>query len=214
MKQEVLQRVRPGFDDPVVDSQAIFRRVLEAFSLPGRMVEIPERATLPECQASAAAGQVLLALLDSNCRVWLSASLRGSDLEAWLRFHTGCRVACDPAEAQFLWLAAGDEWPFLSALALGTDEGPDQSATCLMEVEILSDDLAPAWELQGPGIRGEQSLSVRGLPTDFEAQWEANRAAFPRGVDVLLTTQSGVLGLPRTTRISRKSQSQLIAKES
>ncbi|WP_423457464.1 phosphonate C-P lyase system protein PhnH [Ottowia sp. VDI28] len=201
MKQEALQRVRPGFEDPVQDSQAVFRRVLEALSMPGRVVELPVRATLPECQGSAAAAQTLLALLDSKCSLWLSPSLQGSDAEAWLRFHTGCRCVSDPAQAQFLWLAVGDEWPALAALHRGTDESPDQSATCIMEVESISGTAGQAWTLQGPGILGEQALSVRGLSADFEDQWAANHALFPRGVDVLLAVQGQLVGLPRTTRV-------------
>jgi len=206
MKQEALQRVRPGFDDPVMDSQAVFRRVLQALSMPGRVVEIPVRATLPECRGGSAAAQALLALLDSKCSLWLSPSLQGSDAEAWLRFHTGCRCVSDPAQAQFLWLAAGDEWPSLAGLGHGTDESPDQSATCVMEVKSLHGDAGQGWLLQGPGIPGEQALSVQGMPVDFEAQWAANHALFPRGVDVLLAAQGELAGLPRTSRITRLRQ--------
>lgn len=205
MKQEALQRVRPGFDDPVVDSQAVFRGVLQALSLPGRVVAVPSRAEVPECRGSEAAAQILLALLDSHCRLWLSASLQGSDVEAWLRFHTGCRLETDAAKAQFLWCAAGDEWPSLAALNLGTDESPDQSATCLLELDALHEAAGAEWTLHGPGIPGTQSMSVRGLPEDFEAQWAANHGVFPQGVDVLLTARSEVVGLPRTTRVARVS---------
>jgi alpha-D-ribose 1-methylphosphonate 5-triphosphate synthase subunit PhnH len=42
---------------------------------------------------------------------------------------------------------------------------------------------------------------VSGLPDGFAARWAANRAAFPRGVDVILCAGRDVAALPRTTAI-------------
>jgi alpha-D-ribose 1-methylphosphonate 5-triphosphate synthase subunit PhnH len=44
-------------------------------------------------------------------------------------------------------------------------------------------------------------LAVDGLSADFQAQWAANHACFPRGVDLFLATQTQLVGLPRTTSI-------------
>lgn len=200
MRQEDLQKVVPGFDDPVRGSQSVFRCALQALSLPGRPVDVPTRARLP-AQGHGAAALLLLALLDSDSSLWLSASLRDADARAWLRFHTGCRCVDDPAQAQFLWLATGDDWPALDTMNSGSDEYPDQSATCVMEVASLQGE--PAWQMSGPGIDGSEVLGVHGLPADFGAQWQANHAAFPRGVDVFLATGTQLLGLPRSTRLHR-----------
>ncbi|MEW6479947.1 MAG: phosphonate C-P lyase system protein PhnH [Pseudomonadota bacterium] len=200
MKQEDLQKVVPGFDDPVTGSQAVFRRALQALSMPGRAVDVPAVAQRP-AMGHGAAALLLLALLDSDCTLWLSPSLRDSDAQAWLRFHTGCRCVDDPAQARFLWLAAGDAWPALAAMNTGSDEYPDQSATCVMEVASLQG--GPAWQMSGPGIDGSRGLGADGLPADFDAQWQANHAAFPRGVDVFLATGTQLLGLPRSTRLHR-----------
>jgi alpha-D-ribose 1-methylphosphonate 5-triphosphate synthase subunit PhnH len=203
MKQEELQQVQPGFDDLARGSQAVFRCALQALSHPGRPVNLPSVARRPAAGHGAAA-LLLLTLLDNDCTLWLSPTLAGSDAQMWLRFHTGCRCVQDPAKARFLWLAAGDDWPALAALDAGSDEYPEQSATCVMEAQVLSQtDEGSAWTLEGPGIPGHQRLAVRGLPDDFLEQWEANRVTFPRGVDVFLATDTQVLGLPRTTRLSR-----------
>lgn len=203
MRQEDLQKVRPGFDDMARGSQAVFRCALQALAHPGRPVELPAVAQLPTSGHGAAA-LLLLTLLDSDCTLWLSSTLAGSDAQAWLRFHTGCRCVQDPAQARFLWLAAGDAWPALAALDTGSDEYPDQSATCVMEAQLLPPVGGTSdWTLEGPGILGQQRLGVRGLPDDFVEQWAANGAVFPRGVDVFLATQTQVLGLPRTTQLVR-----------
>src|SRR6218665_396135 len=62
---------------------------------------------------------------------------------------------------------------------------------------------AGAWLLTGPGIRGQATLPPCGLAHDFVPQWQANHAAFPCGVDLLLGGAAHIVGLPRTTRIVR-----------
>src|SRR6218665_2828708 len=62
---------------------------------------------------------------------------------------------------------------------------------------------AGAWLLTGPGIRGQATLPPCGLAHDFVPQWQANHAAFPCGVDLLLGGAAHIVGLPRPTRIVR-----------
>lgn len=202
MKQEDLQKVLPGFDDPVLGSQAIFRHALNALAMPGRPVTLPVVAPVP-MHGHGASALLLLALLDSDCTLWLSSSLASTEIQTWLSFHTGCRCVDDPTQARFLWLAANDAWPRLNSLNAGSDEYPDQSATCVIEVTSLQFDGEQAWTIDGPGIHGKLQLTLQGLPEDFEAQWSDNHAAFPRGVDVFCATQTQLLGLPRSTRLTR-----------
>ena len=201
MRPEDLQRVRPGFADLTLGSQVVFRLALQALSLPARIIELPSVAQLP-AQGQPASALLLLALLDSDCTVWLSESLTGSDTETWLRFHTGCRVVREPGVARFLWLAAGDPWPALADLDSGSDEYPDQSATCVVEVLGMGNTAGKSYTFRGPGISSEQTLCVAGLPVDFVDQWGANGDVFPRGVDVFLCAGVQLVGLPRSTRIT------------
>jgi len=188
-----------GFDDEAFGSQAIFRTALQALSHPARPIDMPVGASVPR-QGHMAAAVLLLGLLDTDTRLWLSPAIATSDAAAWLRFHTGCTLVAEPAQAQFCWLAQGDTWPGLAQLNLGSDTWPDQSATCVIEVDRLQGD-APGWTLQGPGIPGERMLQVTGLPSGFESQWQDNHALFPRGVDVFLASPTQIAGLPRTTRL-------------
>ena len=200
MKADDLQQVRPGFHDAAIGSQAVFRSALSALSHPGRVIEMPDVSELPR-HGHGAAAVLLQALVDSDCSVWLSPALAGTDAAAWLRFHTGCHWAAAPATARFLWVAEGDALPALATLDAGTDEYPDQSATCVVEVSDLDASDTLDLVLTGPGIASEQSLSVQGLPQDFVAQWDASHARFPRGVDLFLATPTHIAGLPRSTRI-------------
>jgi alpha-D-ribose 1-methylphosphonate 5-triphosphate synthase subunit PhnH len=200
MKAEDLLQVRPGFHDAALGSQAVFRTALSALSHPGRVIEMPDVSDLPR-HGHGAAALLLQALVDSDCAVWLSPSLAGTDAAAWLRFHTGGRWAASPAAARFLWVAEGDALPPLASLDAGTDAYPDQSATCVVEVGALNGAEADGFVLTGPGIETEQSLSARGLPEDFAAQWDTNHHGFPRGIDLFLATTTHIAGLPRSTRV-------------
>lgn len=196
-----------GFSNESFGSQAVFRAVLQALSHPGRTVAVEHDAQTPAA-GHAASAAALLALLDSDCTLWLSPRLAAGDAGAWLRFHTGCTLVSEAAQARFVWVAQGDVVPPLASLALGTDIYPDQSATCVLDVshaEATTVDASDAWHLRGPGIQEVAALQVEGLSDDFETQWAANHAVFPRGVDLLLATADHIVGLPRTTRAMRSA---------
>jgi alpha-D-ribose 1-methylphosphonate 5-triphosphate synthase subunit PhnH len=199
-----LNTLAPGFEHEAFGSQAVFRAALQALSHPGRPVDMPVGAAVPR-SGHLTAAVLLLGLLDADTRLWLSPSLAASDAAAWLRFHTGCPLVTDLSQAQFCWFGQGEDWPDLADLNPGTDTWPDQSATCVVEVESLRGD-TPGWTLQGPGIAGERHLQVRGLPASFESQWQDNHARFPRGVDVFLASPTQIVGLPRTTHLQHAAE--------
>lgn len=183
----------PGFGEPVADAQACFRALLDAMSRPGSVRRVPAGLRPPAPLVPAAAAAVL-ALADAATPVWTDAC---PDAAAWLAFHAGCPPAASPGDAVFV-LACGAPPP-LDALAQGTDEEPHRSATLVVQVAALEE--GRGWRLTGPGIETEQRLRVSGLPAGFAARWAANRAAFPRGVDVILCAGRDVAALPRTTAI-------------
>lgn len=189
--------VMPGFADPVLDSQRVFRECLEALSHPGRL--IVSACDLPPMPAlDAAAGALLLALLDQDTRLWLSPGLVHGQAAASLRFHTGCTLADSPGDADFALVSGPAELPPLDAFGTGSDEHPERSATIVLQVPAL---LPAGWRLTGPGIRGEGRMSAPSLGAGFLSQWEHNRSRFPRGVDLFLTSGARLCGLPRTTRL-------------
>ncbi len=197
-----LSALGAGFSSEALGSQGVFRAVLQALSQPGAPVPVAHDAEVPTTGHGASAA-VLLALLDSECALWLSPRLAAGQAGGWLRFHTGCMLVDAPEDARFAWVAAGDAMPALARLQGGSDDYPDQSATCVIDVAELAPAVegAGAWRLAGPGIRDAQHLRVAGLPEDFVRQWADNHGAFPRGVDVVLATATHIAGLPRTTRI-------------
>lgn len=182
----------PGFADPVAQSQATFRAVLEAMAHPGRVVALPVRAEAP-APLNAGAAAVALTLLDFETPVWLDVAL--SPAAPWLQFHCGAPlVTLDVARFAFC-----TALPPLAGCAQGSAEFPETSTTIVLQVAGLR--RGRTLTLQGPGIAGHATLAVDGLPADLVVQWQENAALYPCGVDIVLVTDEAVAALPRTVRI-------------
>lgn len=190
--------MRPGLGDPVLDSQRIFRGVLDAMSHPGRIVALDVDDAAPG-PLHAATEAVCLALVDFETPLWLDAAGRTAEVMAHLRFHCGCPIVDEPAAARFAVVADPGRMPELDRFDPGTDEYPDRSATVIVQVDMLSAGVGR--RLTGPGIESEARLDAPGLPERFWEGLRANHGRFPRGVDVLLTAGSQLAALPRTTRV-------------
>lgn len=190
--------MRPGLADPVLDSQRIFRGVLDAMSHPGRIVALAVDDAAHDVLYPATEA-VCLALVDFETPLWLDAAGRTADVMAHLRFHCGCPIVDEPAPARFAVVADPRVMPELDRFDSGTDEYPDRSATVIVQVDTLS--AGAGRRLTGPGIESEARLDAPGLPERFWEGLRANHGRFPRGVDVLLTAGSRLAALPRTTRV-------------
>jgi alpha-D-ribose 1-methylphosphonate 5-triphosphate synthase subunit PhnH len=189
--------VLPGFDDAPVDSQVVFRTLLDAMSHPGRIHEIDVHSGVPR-GLSPAMTAALLTLVDVDAPLWLPDGT-SADVARFLRFHCGSRIMESPDLATFVAVPAGYAMPALADCAQGDPAYPDRSATLVVEVESL--ETGAPLRLTGPGIKDAQILRPAGLPGDFPAQWKANNQRFPLGVDLVLTQGRLVCGLPRTCRI-------------
>lgn len=191
-------RLAAGLADPVHDSQRAFRAALDALARPGTPVTVG--APVAGLALSPALAHLLLMLADDDTPVWWQpgGTVEPAQGAAWLRFHTGAPQAADAAQAQFAVLTDPGALPPLAAFAAGSDEAPETSATLLIELPALVG--GPACRLSGPGIATPRSVHLAGLPAGWWGQWQANQAAFPRGVDLLFTCGVQVLGLPRGTQ--------------
>ncbi|MEN7527102.1 phosphonate C-P lyase system protein PhnH [Cupriavidus sp. DL-D2] len=187
-----------GFDNPVDDAQQVFRATLEAFAHPGRLDTLPVATGQPD-GLSPALSALLLTLADPDTPVWLPAEIPAA-ARAFLRFHCGCPLVDTVGDATFVCVPAGYAMPALAACAQGLPEYPDRSATLIVELPSLTD--GTTYTLRGPGIETTQTLRAIGLPADFVAQWHANNALFPLGVDVLLASGNQFCAMTRTTQVA------------
>lgn len=189
-----LQNLAPGFKDPQLDSQRVFRQVLQAMARPGHIVAIDRLPEAPR-PLSGGAAALALTLLDLDTPVWLSPEVRDAASD-YLSFHTGAPLTEELGAAAFVLVADGLRLPDLSQVALGDAEYPERGATLIVQVERLR--VAPGRRLRGPGILGHVDISVDGLSEEFWPALHANRQRFPLGFDTLLVAGDLVLGLPRT----------------
>ena len=186
-----------GLPDPVHDSQQAFRAALDALARPGQIQRVG--GALPDVALGGAMARLLLSLSDADSPVWWQGEMPVE--QEWLRFHTGADLARQADSASFAVMTSASRGVTLANFAQGTAAAPEFSTTLVIELPSLEDGVTLEW--RGPGIQTVQAVKLAGLPEDFWPQWQANHAAFPQGVDILLTCGEHALGLPRTTRVRR-----------
>ncbi|MDD3837842.1 MAG: phosphonate C-P lyase system protein PhnH [Phenylobacterium sp.] len=192
-----LAKIHPGFLDPVRESQAVFRKVMDAVARPGSVADLAFAVDGPpglDCAAAA----VALTLFDFETPVWLDPALAGGEAEGWIRFHAGCPLTPETSRAAFALVARAQDCPPLSAFNQGDAKYPDRSTTVIVQVAGLEG--GEPVVLTGPGIKTETVIAPRGLPHGFWEQLETNNAQFQYGVDVMLVAGQLLLALPRSTR--------------
>jgi alpha-D-ribose 1-methylphosphonate 5-triphosphate synthase subunit PhnH len=126
-----------GFTAPVFQSQAVFRLVMDAMAQPGRIVDLGRSVQAPPPLESAAAA-FLATLADYDTPVWFEDS-DADTAASWLTFHTGAKVANDPATASFAALSKDSQVSAWRNFTTGSLSYPDRSATLLLPVESLRD---------------------------------------------------------------------------
>lgn len=189
-----------GFADPVLQSQAMFRAILDVLARPGTVIPLKQDVIAPP-PLTPASGAVLCALADEATPVYVDCAAGERDpVSAWIGFHTGARLVREPGEASFAVIARPATMPPLPAFRQGTDDYPDRSATIVLHLDSFAGGRRLA--LRGPGIDGAGELSPAPLPDRLLAELGDNRNRFPLGVDLILATPDAIAGLPRTTMIT------------
>ena len=140
-----------------------------------------------------------LSLLDFETPLWLAAAAAQRVTE-YLRFHCGCPLTAQPADAAFGLITRTLDLPDIAAFNAGDAEYPDRSATLLVQVASLSN--ASGVRLAGPGLRDTVHLDVAGIPGAYWHSLQASRAAFPCGVDIVFVWGERIAALPRTTAVT------------
>ncbi|MHC1548619.1 phosphonate C-P lyase system protein PhnH [Phyllobacterium sp. K27] len=191
-----------GFTDTVLNSQEIFRALMDAMANSGRVLSVSDLALAPS-PLSPVAASIAATLFDHDATVWCDKPVKASqDAIGWLKFHTGLELTNDPSHADFALVSDIATMPSFDAFAKGTSEYPDRSTTIILQVAGF--DGPQKLTLEGPGIKDTQVFAPSEIPKMFMEQWTANRGAFPRGIDLIFAGNGALAALPRTTRISKK----------
>lgn len=172
--------------------QAIFRKLMNAMSRPGSVEEVADLS-----EASTVYRAVLATLLDAE------VSLCDHDLLLEKSDWPLLQAASLEDDAADYILCSGSK-PVSISPKLGTLPCPDYSATLVVVVEsfLTSDsDNSHRLCLTGAGINGEQQVCITGLDSSYLVSRESWNAAFPLGVDMILTTSTQIMALPRSTNV-------------
>ncbi len=194
-----LADIAPAFIDPTRESQAVFRKVMDAVARPGTIYDLAFAPDAPS-GLDRAAGAFALTLFDFETPVWLDPSLRGGAVESWLRFHCGCPLTEEPAKAAFAVITDLKSSPRLEDFNVGDAKYPDQSSTLIFQLPALEG--GPQVALTGPGIKSEAQLALAGLPAGFWDQVLINHSKFQFGVDLVFVAGNRLTALPRSTHVA------------
>lgn len=160
---------------------AAFDALLWTLSRPGLPRDLPE----PGEQS------IVTALLDRECLVYAADPLLMPEI-----MRTGAELAdIDKADHVFLGAMATSE-P-LADIAIGSDYYPDEGATVIVRASLGA---GAGVQLTGPGVDGEVTLQLGGLPNGF---WKARaaRLRYPMGFDLFFVDGARVVGVPRSTTV-------------
>jgi len=174
--------------DPVHDTRDCFRALVDAMSRPGTVQEQP---TTPADHA------VLATLVDHEVTCHTHDERLRTALENEGRF-----TEAEPEAADIVHTTGRSEGA-LESYTRGSLKEPSDGATVVYRVAGLSTDPpdGAGWttlRLSGPGVPGERTLAVDGLPAAEASELAAAQAAYPRGVDAVLATESRIAAVPRS----------------
>lgn len=185
--------------DPIHDTRETFRALIDAMSRPGTVQTGP---TTPMDHA------VVSTLVDHEI------GFRTDDEELGDALATQGRLTEVPFGVADIVHLRGTSDERLRDVRRGTLKEPSRGGTVVYRVEELNDRMEvetgddsamerrgadhQLLELTGPGVSGTRMLGVTGLALpEIEAITDA-QSGFPRGIDVMLTTERQVAVLPRS----------------
>lgn len=162
-------------------TNATYEALMWAMSRPGLLRTLP------------GTGQALIVetLIDRECAVYCE----DADL-AQIANRVGAHMVT-PDAADHLFLSQAPEPAMLASLAMGSDMYPDGGATLVVPVTIGA---GPQLRLTGPGVNGDVTIAVEGIPAAFWAERERTMR-YPMGFELFLIDGDKVLGLPRSTKV-------------
>ncbi len=178
--------------DPVHDTRNCYRRLVDAYSRPGTIQPLDD-ITTPVDRA------VLATLVDGETRLYSPDDALCEALASQGRLD-----AADLDEATIVHSHGSTDGGVAEA-PRGSLKEPSQGATVVYRIPTLAAGdvtLDDAYDgttvaIEGPGVPDRRTLTAALPASEFEAIAQA-QSTFPRGVDVVLTTEDRLAALPRS----------------
>lgn len=187
--------------DPVHHTQRVFRKLVTAFSFPGRAVDVSRESDDIEIESAVTKPILALALTLLDGEVGFCCIGPGA-ADAETQISRLCTVPVAPTStARYVFVLDGAH----AATAIreahtGTLEAPHLGATIVVQTEFGD----PPRTASGPGIDGTTAIDFGRHAAGWLAPRESANREFPLGVDIILVDPTGqLIALPRTTRINQ-----------
>lgn len=187
---------------PPTAAQRAFRAIMEAFSRPGLLQQLP-LAAVPE--GVPAVMIPLLTLADIMTPI-AALPTPGQPVEEAVSLAARLVAApiAEPGSARFALALGEPNHEEFARLNRGSHWSPEAGAMLFQRVLALAPATEGGWLLSGPGVKPDEPvrLAVEGLSDEFLAVRAALVSDYPAGIDVVLVTDEGrIAALSRTTRI-------------
>lgn len=192
-----------GFEDPILNSQENFRKILYAMAYPGRIVMLEKPSQAPE-GVHVAAWATLLTLCDASVKFYCDLP---QDHMAALALNTLCHTVTvqDPHDADMVLLTQPQTWTTLCRFHMGTEDQPELGATVIAQLTCLASAQDPYDDgvllLSGPGIFEQTGIRASGCLPDFWSWRKDTETLYPRGIDLFLTCGRFLTAIPRSVRV-------------
>ena len=190
-------QLRPGLENPVLDSQKIFRQLLTGMSEPGVISTVQGVIEHP-MGLFPATYAIALTLFDQDTRIFLSDNMQQNEISDSLRFHSSISQVSLAADADFVICNESDR-PDLDQLNWGTEAYPDQSCTLIIQCRSFFQGIV--YRATGPGIKGSSKICSSAFNGTLLHQREKLSSRFPLGIDLILTSGRDFFCIPRTTKL-------------
>lgn len=188
-------------------AQRAFHAIMEAFSRPGTVHQLPLEA-VPE--GVPAVMIPLLTLADIMTPV-AALPTPGQPVEDAVALAARLVVApvTEPESTRFALAFGEPDHDVFARLHVGSHWSPEAGAMLFQRVSGIEPATDDGWLLSGPGIKPDEPVRLRvgGLSETFVTIRAELVSDYPAGIDVLLVTDDGrIAALSRTTRVQTKAE--------
>lgn len=190
-------QIKMGLDNPVHNSQGIFRRLLKTMSEPGTLVHLDQHIEPPRT-LNAASYAIALTLFDNDTHIALGAGIEHEETMSSLLFYCSSVFVKNYNRAEFI-ICDESAIPDLDSLNPGTEAYPDQSCTLIVQCQSLRQGYPVV--ATGPGIQGSRKIYSSGFNPRLLEQRRQHYQQFPLGIDIIFTCGDQFFALPRTIQL-------------
>jgi alpha-D-ribose 1-methylphosphonate 5-triphosphate synthase subunit PhnH len=188
--------------DEVFDAQQQFRLLLDSMAHPGKINLLPDMDIVPPTGLNKGGALIAFALLNTDVSFHASGA-NSEEISSYIALNTASQPI-SVNDADFIFISGLHHEGILFGAKTGNLPYPEESATFVIDVEIMSPeaiDDAVLIILKGPGIKTEERVYIKGIDADLLAAVKEQNTEFPLGIDLMITDrQNRVICIPRSNQ--------------